>query len=52
LNRKDEIKRWIYNNTQDGSFVIIDDDKSLNSLPANPKAHLVLTDPIVELTKE
>ena len=49
LSRKDEIIKWfnIHNNINE--FVIIDDDKSLNSLPDNLKKNLVLTNPMVGL---
>jgi hypothetical protein len=52
LNRIDEITRWLNKNNLSDKFVIIDDDKSLNSLPANLKSHLILTNPMVGLTKD
>jgi hypothetical protein len=51
--RKDEILDWYTTRlTPDEQFVIIDDDKLLNDLPANIKRHLVLTSPSVGLTGE
>ena len=52
LNRKDEITRWFYKKNLNDSFVILDDDKSLNDLPEHLKSHLVLTNPIVGLTQD
>ena len=51
LNRKQEILDWLVNNSEE-HYVILDDDKSLNALPANIKEHLVLTSPLVGLTSE
>jgi hypothetical protein len=51
LSRKDEILDWFTVNPTDQSFVIIDDDKSLNSLPSYLKDHLILTSPMVGLTQ-
>lgn len=50
LGRKDEIVNWLTNHPQE-DYVIIDDDKSLNDLPAGLKARLVLTTPMVGLTE-
>jgi hypothetical protein len=50
LSRKDEILNWFTVNPTDQSFVIIDDDTSLNSLPLYLKDHLSLTSPMVGLT--
>jgi len=50
LNRKDEILNWFNLNDVNESFVIIDDDKSLNDLPPFLKNKLVLISPIIGLT--
>jgi hypothetical protein len=52
LNRKDEIAKWVLSSNLNDSFVIIDDDKSLNDLPGHLKSHLVLTNPMVGLTQD
>jgi HAD domain in Swiss Army Knife RNA repair proteins len=53
INRKDEILDWYTTKHVPGEeFVIIDDDKILNDLPADIKANLVLTSPSVGLTDE
>jgi hypothetical protein len=52
LNRKDEIINWFNTNNINDDFVIIDDDKSLNDLPAFLKANLVLTSSHIGLTEE
>jgi 3-isopropylmalate dehydratase small subunit len=51
-SRKDEIMDWININLEDGNFVILDDDKSLNDLPAYLKAKLLLTASHIGLTEE
>ena len=51
LSRKDEILNWLGKSCGD-SFVIIDDDKSLNALPDSVKDKLVLTSPLVGLTED
>ena len=51
LSRKDEIINW-FNINKINEFVIIDDDKSLNSLPDNLKKNLILTNPMVGLSDE
>jgi hypothetical protein len=52
-SRKDEILNWYRTQHQQGEpFVIIDDDKALNSLPSQIKENLVLTSPSVGLTNE
>jgi hypothetical protein len=51
ISRKDEILDW-YNTNFEEKFVIIDDDKVLNSLPANLKANLILTSSTVGLTDD
>lgn len=51
--RKDEILDWYVNeHLPNEEFVIIDDDKMLNSLPENLKRNLVLTSPSIGLTDE
>jgi hypothetical protein len=52
LSRKDEILSWYYSSNHFEAFVIIDDDKCLNDLPANIKDHLVLTSSSLGLTDE
>ena len=49
LSRKDEITNWFLSNKIDDTFIIIDDDKSLNALPQNLKKHLILTSPMIGL---
>lgn len=46
------IKDWVTTPNTDDDFLIIDDDRSLNELPLNIKEHLILTSPVVGLTKE
>ena len=43
LSRKDEIMNWFNLHNVNESFLIIDDDKSLNDLPAYLKKNLVQT---------
>ena len=52
LNRKDEVLNWFANHLADENFVILDDDKSLNSLPSHLKDHLVLTSSLIGLSQE
>lgn len=52
LSRKDEILNWFSTNGIHENFAIIDDDKSLNSLPPFLKENLVLTSPVIGLTEE
>ncbi|HEY5408694.1 MAG TPA: HAD domain-containing protein [Ginsengibacter sp.] len=52
LSRKDEISNWFDANNINETFVIIDDDKSLNSLPDFLKRNLILTSPLIGLTDE
>jgi hypothetical protein len=52
LDRKNEIEKWFHLYKGHEDFIIIDDDKSLNSLPEYLKRHLVLTSPMVGLTAE
>ena len=49
-SRKDEILNWANVNSLSESFVILDDDKSLNSLPPFLKDKLVLTSSMIGLT--
>jgi hypothetical protein len=51
LDRKEEILNW-YETHNNEDFVIIDDDKSLNDLPANIKHNLVLTRSFAGLDEE
>jgi len=49
-NRKTEILNWLSESKlSPDEIVIIDDDKSLNELPAHLKQRLVLTDPYIGL---
>ena len=52
LSRKEEILNWITNNPEEDSFIIIDDDKSLNDLPPSLKQKLILTSGSIGLTDE
>ncbi len=52
LNRKEEILRWLSNNKEQDNFVIIDDDKILNSLPFELRPRLVQTSGTLGLTAE
>ena len=51
LSRKDEVLNWFNVHGINESFVIIDDDKSLNSLPPFLKENLILTSSLVGLTE-
>ena len=51
-SRKEEVLAWITSHQNESNFVIIDDDKSLNDLPANHKKKLVLTSPLIGLNDE
>ena len=51
LSRKDEILQWININLENDNFVIMDDDKSLNDLPAFLKVKLLLTSSHIGLTQ-
>jgi hypothetical protein len=48
-SRYELIMTWVSENNSSNDFVIIDDDKSLNQLPANLKSHLFLTSPLIGL---
>jgi hypothetical protein len=52
LNRKGEILRWFTSSNISESFVIIDDDKSLNGLPDYIKDKAIITSGTVGLTNE
>jgi len=52
FSRKEELINWFDANGVNESFVILDDDKSLNSLPEFLKANLVQTSPYIGLTEE
>lgn len=52
LSRREEIIDWFNSNVVNENFIIIDDDKSLNSLPNYLKQKLILTNPMVGLTEE
>ena len=51
ISRKDEVLNWFNVNNVNEEFVIIDDDKSLNSLPQFLKDNLILTSSLVGLVK-
>jgi len=50
LNRREEILNWLGNGVPD-SFVIIDDDTSLNDLPENIKNKCVITSSLIGLNE-
>ncbi|KOS08365.1 hypothetical protein AM493_14610 [Flavobacterium akiainvivens] len=50
--RKEEILHWLNNTVQVPDFILIDDDKSLNGLPENQKARLLLTSGSLGLTAD
>lgn len=50
LNRKEEILRWFAKTNTSESFVILDDDKSLNGLPEYVKSKAIVTSGTVGLT--
>lgn len=52
MSRKDEILTWFSSNGFSESFIILDDDTSLNDLPAYMKERLVLTSPLIGLTEK
>lgn len=51
LSRLEEVINWFSSKNDIKDFVIIDDDTSLNNLPEYLKARLVLTKPLIGLTK-
>jgi hypothetical protein len=52
LDRATEIKEWFDNGGHNCNFVIIDDDLSLNSLPAVIKSKCIMTSPLIGLNEE
>lgn len=52
FSRKDEIINWFKENNINDSFIIIDDDKSLNELPLSLKEKLILTSAHIGLIPE
>lgn len=50
LNRKDELLKWFTTSRMNINFIIIDDDKSLNSLPYFLKERLIQTSGGIGLT--
>ena len=52
LNRKEEILNWVDSLNDLPEFLIIDDDKTLNSLPSEIKNKLIQTNASVGLTNE
>lgn len=52
LSRKEEIMNWVNFSKNSSDFIIIDDDKTLNSLPLNIKEKLLQTDSMIGLTIE
>jgi hypothetical protein len=52
LTRKDEILRWFNGMYGNDKFIIIDDDKSLNSLPESFKRNLILTSSYIGLSPQ
>ncbi len=49
ISRKDEIVNWFNVNNVEEGFIIIDDDKSLNNLPAFLKENFIQTSPFIGL---
>ncbi|CAM4338481.1 hypothetical protein SAMN06265348_11213 [Pedobacter westerhofensis] len=53
LNRREEILNWYHmRNRANDQIAILDDDKSLNALPAEIKQYLVMPSPMIGLTNE
>lgn len=50
-SRMHELLNWFKNNQTNEDFIIIDDDKTLNDLPAFLKNNLILTSPMVGLNE-
>ncbi|WP_133995875.1 HAD domain-containing protein [Dinghuibacter silviterrae] len=50
LSRKDEIVEWFASHDISEDFIIIDDDKSLNSLPPFLRKNSIITSPTIGLT--
>jgi len=51
-NRSEEILNWLSEQNSLESFIILDDDKSLNGLPSNLKENLLQTSSMIGLTDE
>lgn len=51
-NRKDEILDWLESNCIKEEFLIIDDDSSLQNLPASIKLNLIATSSHIGLTED
>ena len=51
MSRKDEILKWFNQNKIDETFIIIDDDSSLNDLPLDLKKHLIQPSPYIGLSE-
>ncbi len=51
LSRFEELMNWFWENPVEEDFVIIDDDTSLNGLPALLKKNLIQTSPYIGLTE-
>lgn len=51
LSRREELLRRFKTDKPTDDFVIIDDDKSLNELPADLKKNLIQTQPFIGLTE-
>ena len=51
LTRREEVMRWVAKSNEK-EFVIIDDDKTLNSLPPRIKSRLIQTSATVGLNEE
>lgn len=52
LSRKEEIMNWLGLNKGNERYIIVDDDKSLNDLPAMLKDNLIQTSSHIGLTEE
>ena len=52
LSRKAEILNWLSVNPSNESFLILDDDSSLNDLPGSIKEHFVQTSSYIGLTED
>jgi hypothetical protein len=50
ISRKEEVLNWIHTTGVNDGYVIIDDDSSLNDLPAHLKERLILTSGAIGLT--
>ena len=50
LNRREEILNWLNDQDTLKTFIILDDDKSLNDLPSNLKENLLQTSSMIGLT--